>query len=96
MKIPFDQLMYLFANNKSAEIDRYFSCESKTTYYSPLTATRQAYHLETTRVNEFFEVYQCRWCDFYHFGHVKDRSRFSYKYKGATQHAHPADKFRQR
>lgn len=56
----------LFQRSKS---NRLHSCARKTIYYSPLQATRAAYHLEETRPGESFDVCPCRWCGFYHIGH---------------------------
>ena len=63
-------------------IDRQRSCAGKNFYGWALPATRAAYLLSEFR-REDFEVYRCRYCGYWHIGHVKDRSIFDYSYPDA-------------
>lgn len=61
-------------------LDRLYSCEGKTCYGTALPATKAAYNLEQIRPGESFVPYNCRYCEYYHIGHQKDRSRYNYNF----------------
>lgn len=78
-----------------ALIDRQRSCGDKTPYDHPVKATNAAYNLEQIRAVRF-EIYRCRYCNFYHIGREKDRHMFDFQYAGATLHPHPIQVWRGR
>jgi hypothetical protein len=80
--VPYRNLFHQSTNPifRRAVLDKLYSCHNKNRYGDPVAATRAAYNLEQIRHGERFSVYKCRWCFYWHLGHTKDRSQYSYEF----------------
>ncbi len=68
----FDRLFALLSGRENA-------CGKKHRYQSPVQATKAAYNMEVKYPGEYFDVYQCIYCDYYHIGHAIDPMIFGFE-----------------
>lgn len=64
----------MVCNCESYDLDEYYSCKSKTQYYTDRQATLAAYMISEWCQREY-EPYKCRWCKYYHVGRCKERRK---------------------